>query len=428
MNQMVEAESEDDLGGRDLDRLPQEDEQGMEVGSPTTASSEPSLAPLLDGQLDMSEATGSGDGTQEEHAAPARGRPGSRTGLEDMEQPYDEHVMRDEEADCVMQVQDGGGAQDRLGSHESPEQPADVHGSALHGQREEGSQVRAPQEEAALHEGDGRGPHPQPDGGHGTALCAQLEDGAGLPEQPDEGRGAVLHGQDTGLPGQATELPEEQARGHESGEDDGEALHCGPGARDRVDSLQLAELSAEVHGPALHGQREEVSEVPAPHDGAGLHEGDDHDLRARPDEGDGTALPAQLEDGPELPERPDEGHRTVLHGQQDGLDSGDEDCVVLMAWGSGIPPWRRTYTARDRWLKQNNDEGWHRRRQREWKRDHWRGSSPSRTKGKGKKKDKVDKRAGPKAKARPYSVWSASGRKEVQAEDIEEDDEDEVEK
>ena len=104
----------------------------------------------------------------------------------------------------------------------------------------------------------------------------------------------------------------------------------------------------------------------------------------------------------------------------------DEDCVVLMAWGSGIPPWRRTYTAGDRWLKQNNDEGWHRRRQREWKREHWRGSSPSRSKGKGKKRDKADKKAGPKAKARPYSVWSASGRKEMQAETVEEEDEDEA--
>ena len=84
--------------------------------------------------------------------------------------------------------------------------------------------------------------------------------------------------------------------------------------------------------------------------------------------------------------------------------SDDSDCLVLMAWDTGVPPWWRTWTARDRWLKRGNDEGWHRRRQREWKKDHWRGSSPQRSKGKGTSKVGKPRRAAPKA--RPYSIWS----------------------
>ena len=86
-----------------------------------------------------------------------------------------------------------------------------------------------------------------------------------------------------------------------------------------------------------------------------------------------------------------------------------------MAWDTEIPPWRRSYTVRDRWLTRSNDDGWHRRRRREKKNEHWRGSSPSRSKGKGKNKDK----RGPKAKPRPrpYTIWTSSGCKEWQADE-----------
>ena len=85
----------------------------------------------------------------------------------------------------------------------------------------------------------------------------------------------------------------------------------------------------------------------------------------------------------------------------------ETDCSVLMAWDTGIPPWRRTYTVRDRWLKRHNDDEWHRRRHRERKNEHWRGSSPQRSKGKGKSKDR--KAAKAKPKARPYTIWTSSG-------------------
>ena len=103
---------------------------------------------------------------------------------------------------------------------------------------------------------------------------------------------------------------------------------------------------------------------------------------------------------------------------EDELPS-DTDDVVLMAWDTGIPPWRRTYTNRDRWLKRGNDEGWHRRRHREWKGDHWRGSSPSKNRAKGKGKDKSSRTAAAKPKARPYSIWTSSGRREMRDDDCE---------
>ena len=104
----------------------------------------------------------------------------------------------------------------------------------------------------------------------------------------------------------------------------------------------------------------------------------------------------------------------------------DSDQVVLMAWDTGIPPWRRTYTVRDRWLKRGNDEGWHRRRHREWKSEHWRGSSPKRAQAKGKGKNKPSRMAKAKPKARPFSIWTARGRHDGEAEECEEEQEDEV--
>ena len=100
----------------------------------------------------------------------------------------------------------------------------------------------------------------------------------------------------------------------------------------------------------------------------------------------------------------------------------DSDQVVLMAWDTGIPPWRRTYTVRDRWLKRGNDEGWHRRRHREWKSEHWRGSSPQRTKAKGKGKQKQSRMA----TAKPFSIWTARGRHDGEEEDCQEEQDDEV--
>ena len=104
-------------------------------------------------------------------------------------------------------------------------------------------------------------------------------------------------------------------------------------------------------------------------------------------------------------------------------DDGDQ--VVLMAWDTGIPPWRRTYTVRDRWLKRGNDEGWQRRRHREWKSEHWRGSSPKRSRAKGKGKNKPSRMAKAKPKARPFSIWTARGRHDGEAEECE-DEQDEV--
>ena len=242
-------------------------------------------------------------------------------------------------------------------------------------------------------------------------------DGPELPAQPEEAHETALHGQ-----AGSHEVQAQEARGHDQGPCESRGGDSGCYVLGQVNGPGLPAQPAEGHGTALHGRR---GDGPAP--------------PVQPAEGHETALHGQA-GRPEVQAQGDGAHDLELHAEsaleresgdggkaQHRPESGqDEDCVVLMAWGSGIPPWRRTYTARDRWLKQNNDEGWHRRRQREWKRDHWRGSSPSRSKGKGKKRDKVDKKAGPKAKARPYSVWSASGRKEVQAETVEEEDEDEV--
>ena len=90
-----------------------------------------------------------------------------------------------------------------------------------------------------------------------------------------------------------------------------------------------------------------------------------------------------------------------------------------------IPPWRRTYTNRDRWLKRGNDEGWHRRRHREWKGEHWRGSSPKRNRAKGKGKTKGSRTPVAKPKARPYSIWTSSGRREMNGDNCEMEEEEE---
>ena len=53
----------------------------------------------------------------------------------------------------------------------------------------------------------------------------------------------------------------------------------------------------------------------------------------------------------------------------------EDEHIMLMAWGTEISPWRRPRVGRDRWLKHGGEDPWHRRRHREWKKEHWRGSS-----------------------------------------------------
>ena len=101
------------------------------------------MAPLQDGQPEMSGAESSGAGMQVVHAEPARGQPGYQTGLEILEQQDDEHDLSDEDREMGPNDEDpresrggdsGRGVLGRLDGPELPAQPAEGHGTALHGQ------------------------------------------------------------------------------------------------------------------------------------------------------------------------------------------------------------------------------------------------------------------------------------------------------
>ena len=286
-----------------------------------------------------------------------------------------------------------------------------------------------------------------------------------LPRADEQGMDALSEGSMSDADGLAGSLPEpvhEEGNNHPEGGDDpghrvqpaeGQVLAVNDGRNDpgvcaqqaggqgSADSegLLLAEGSPLTHQAEMQGELEGPLSELAPAEGVCAQDvGADpgHPLRRQHgqagedhDGGNDQGLCLQQAEGQgyvHYDGRSDQvGCVEREHGQHPAADEHMEtDYSVLMAWDTGIPPWRRTYTVRDRWLKRHNDDEWRRRRHRERKHEHWRGSSPQRSKGKGKSKDR--KAAKAKPKARPYTIWTSSGKKEWPAEECEEEDPEDV--
>ena len=263
---------------------------------------------------------------------------------------------------------------------------------------------------------------------HDQGVPVQRCEGRELPQPQQDRCREESHEHDQGVPvgrgaGQGPSQPQQGSCHEESRQ--GEQVQRNEDAGDDRDEQH--------HGgsPGARGEGQGLMVNARDHDGAVLDEVNDGNGHAGPweketEHGEGQECvregDASSASGDPLSSRLGERRETNQQGGPEtaGKEESDkeDDHVMLMAWDSDIPPWRRTYTVRDRWLKRGNDEGWRRRRYRDRKGQHWRGSSPpSRTKGKGKAKS--NKAAKAKPKARPFTIWSASGRKDWPDEECE---------